>query len=966
MLKIKFLLSLVFFLVYNVSQAQRYSFIEFSTAEGLPQSQVSAITQDSDGYLWVGSFGGVSKFNGEKFINYGKNNGLLTNVVTHLNIIDNDLFIGHDNGISIKSKTDSFQTVNFPNSQDIANTTSICKLDNEIYIATNGLGLFKLDGQKMTAIKESPKRIRFMKIAPDGGLYLATREGIIVYNEQTFKSHEKIPKGTFSDIHIHNDSIYASTFDGFVYKYANNEVEIIYDNPDVPIRKVFVDKQNEVWINSRYGVNKLCKKVIEINENSGLPINDVNLIFQDREENIWLGTGGRGLLKFCGETFLHYNKINGLPSELIISIIEVDNKELWLSSFDKGVFKANLKHDPVSIEPIEFITSTVWSSTKNKESLFFGSLFGLYLYENNEWRVFRSKNGLIGDKVTGLKTNENTVYIGTNENVIIYKDGKFKGLTTEGNEILSARDFAFDQDKVYVGARAGLYEISQGKIINFYNFEGGINSLEYDKNGVLWVGTESGLYNNESGEFKIFQLDEFGASDYINFLLSAEQSVFIGTNNGLYEYDINEKKKFQYGINSGLVDLETNLNSAYLDKQNNLWFGTVAGLMQMILSKRGEQRREIKPKLNITSVSINFKAINPHVFKEKNTEFNYSENNFLFEFDGLYLTNPKKIQYRYFLEGFSEEWSPLSSSSSINFTNLKPGYYNLMVQAVLLGEIYSEPLELEFNITPPFHQTIWFYGIIFILVASIVFFLDRLRTQRIKRKSYQLNLEVKSKLIELEQQSLNASMNRHFIFNALNSIQYYINSADTKSANRYLTRFAKLIRKNLDSSHAENGMVSLTDELERLQLYLDIETMRFKDKFDYHITVDPTVEVGLLKVPAMFLQPFVENSIIHGVLPLKDKKGEIKISVTDHLDHIRIEVADNGIGIDSSLTNKKDIEGDHYSRGVKITKGRIELLQKISARSIELIGPRQINENDNSIKGTQVIIKILKQFLENK
>src|SRR5690554_8094155 len=104
-----------------------------------------------------------------------------------------------------------------------------------------------------------------------------------------------------------------------------------------------------------------------------------------------------------------------------------------------------------------------------------------------------------------------------------------------------------------------------------------------------------------------------------------------------------------------------------------------------------------------------------------------------------------------------------------------------------------------------------------------------------------MRLEFQNKLSKLEQQSLNASMNRHFIFNALNSIQYYINTSDTKSANKYLSRFAKLIRKNLDSSYHEDGMVALSDEIERLKLYLDLESMRFIDRFDYAIEIEDEI-----------------------------------------------------------------------------------------------------------------------------
>jgi sensor histidine kinase YesM len=320
------------------------------------------------------------------------------------------------------------------------------------------------------------------------------------------------------------------------------------------------------------------------------------------------------------------------------------------------------------------------------------------------------------------------------------------------------------------------------------------------------------------------------------------------------------------------------------------------------------------------------------------------------------------LSYQYYLTGFSDDWSPVMKNNNINFTNLPPGEYTLRFRALNNMNTFSDELTKSFSILPPFYRTWWFYTILSVAVILILIFIDRFRVNRLAQRNYQLRLEYENKLTKFEQQSLNASMNRHFIFNALNSIQYYINSSDKQSANKYLSRFAKLIRKNLDSSHRKDGMVALGDEIERLRLYLDLESMRFTDRFDYEINLDPHVEPEMLKVPAMFLQPFVENSIIHGILPLKDKKGMIKINVTDHLEHIRIEIIDNGIGIDRSVYEKNE-ENDHESQGMLITKGRIELLQKISAKSIEMIGPRQINENDNSISGTVVIFKLIKQYL---
>ena len=206
-------------------------------------------------------------------------------------------------------------------------------------------------------------------------------------------------------------------------------------------------------------------------------------------------------------------------------------------------------------------------------------------------------------------------------------------------------------------------------------------------------------------------------------------------------------------------------------------------------------------------------------------------------------------------------------------------------------------------------------------------------------------------------------MNRHFIFNSLNSIQYFINTQDKLSANRYLTSFAKLIRKNLDTAAEGDNMVSLTQELERLELYLSLEAMRFKERFHYEIDTN-AIDTDSVTVPAMLLQPFVENSIIHGILPDETKKGRIDVVLKVIANQLEICIDDNGIGIDFSIKKKANFQGDHKSQGMEITSKRITLIRTILKKDYELIGPFQMMNPDNSIKGTRVLLKIPLENLE--
>ena len=204
-------------------------------------------------------------------------------------------------------------------------------------------------------------------------------------------------------------------------------------------------------------------------------------------------------------------------------------------------------------------------------------------------------------------------------------------------------------------------------------------------------------------------------------------------------------------------------------------------------------------------------------------------------------------------------------------------------------------------------------------------------------------------------QLLLSELNPHFIFNALNSIQYYINRNDKQAANKYLTSFAKLMRKNLDSS--QDTQSTLADELVRLRLYIELEHMRFKEKFTYQINVEPGINAETIQIPAMLLHPYVENSIWHGILP-SEKQGEVTVDVRklNNNGSIEIVIRDNGIGIDTSIGSKSDASRSHDSKGMKITHSRIDLLRKMTNKRMFIEGPSQLIANNKSTGGTEVRI----------
>ena len=243
------------------------------------------------------------------------------------------------------------------------------------------------------------------------------------------------------------------------------------------------------------------------------------------------------------------------------------------------------------------------------------------------------------------------------------------------------------------------------------------------------------------------------------------------------------------------------------------------------------------------------------------------------------------------------------------------------------------------------------YGLAgFILLSIIIGFL-LLRSSR--HKTQRQISEMKRKISDVTQANLRQQMNPHFIFNTLNSIQYYMYQHDKLATNNYLTKFSSLMRKVLENS--QHTSVNLRDEIDALKLYLDLESLRFKDKFDYEIIIDEEIDTLLFKVPAMLIQPYVENSISHGLMP-REGKGVIRIELKLKKDYIVCTIEDNGIGREAAM-DMKTRDGNHNSLGTHITSSRLDLVNSLYDSSLKTVYTDLKDENEEA-KGTRVEIHI--------
>lgn len=997
-LKTYFIKSLIIsgFLFFSFAAiSQQYNFINYTSDHGLAQSQVTSIIQDKNGYLWFSTFGGASRFDGKHFKNFSKQEGLINNQLFSSMIDSKNRIWFTGLGGFCYYENGKFKSVKLREDLSKLNVVSICEdKHGTFWIAIERAGVASYKNGKITYYvnNEIPSNVRAVVSGKDTKIWISTRDGLYYYENGSFKNfpiNEDTDKNIsfveFSD----KGEMWIATFDEGVFHYENNQFKN-YTTEDGLIsnwiRHIFYDKNGTVWFSAKNGTSKFSNNEFKnFTVAQGLTNPNINCVGQDIEGNIWLCTDGKGILRFSGEAFTNFTIADGLPSDFIMSAVQDDQNNIWFTSYGKGVCMYDGESFHILDEDAGLSNNTVWCSAYDGKYVWFGTSYGLSRYDGKSFVNYYEEDGLISDKITSLLYENGNLWIGSQGGLTLLKDGKFKNFSVEqgfsGTNVRAV--YKCKKGKIWLGTSSGVYIYQNNAFKNvLHDLPGNDNtvySITEDNQETIWIGTKSGLYFFRNDKFIKTGFSDRANAGVVNFLIAENDLLWIGTNASIYT--LNAKKYLTENnleVNhftklEGIRGDETNLNAAFRDNQGNYWFGTDGGLVRFDPKKRKQGINEVEAFIHIENVKmfledVDWKKFTDQINPENNLptklSVKYTKNHFTFYFQGICFSNPDKVRYQFKLEGFDPDWSPVTEATFATYSNLPPGDYKFMVRASNDSGVWNKnEAVFSFTITPPFWLTWWFFILCGLITILIIVGFYRWRIAAINRKNRTQQLEYQSRLMSLEQQSLNASMNRHFIFNALNSIQYYINKQDRLEANKYLTSFAKLIRKNLDSSVSGN-LVSLTEELERLKLYLSLELMRFKDKFEYEIVFENQVDTDSMKIPPMLLQPYVENSIWHGILPM-DHCGKITIQIAFKNNVLLVDILDNGIGIETSMKNKEKSSHGHVSRGIQINISRLSLLKQMTNENLMIQGPEEIKDEGGKVCGTRVHLAIPQVFSAN-
>lgn len=799
MLFLKKIIVFFLFLLFGSSAfAQTYNFKNYNTEQGLPQSQVLSIFQDHSGNMWFGTnSGGVGKYDGNKFTTISDNDGLINNVV--FSIVENqknELVFGTSKGLSVYN---GFQYKNY-NEKDGLKNSWIFKLlrdDDKIWIGTQE-GVFILKDEKIYRFQldsildkasvfsmflDSQKRIWFATI----------NDGAICYNpaNNTFSHYDKSNglQGSFvfAIAETPDQEILIGTVSGLNIIDTKNKVRNGDHIPRqfyIAFRSILVTSKNEQLFGSEdIGLLSYHNFALRrYNLSNGLTFNTILCLFEDREHNIWIGTDGSGVYKYSGDRFVYYSKQDGLPENYVNAVVQDKKGDYWVALRNSGLSRISgstvenyrfNKQNANAIPDNDIKTAL----TADDGKIYFGTRDGLCVYENGKFTTISDFDFRHQYILSLFQDSRKTIWIGTN-------NGLFKlqnGIISEAKAVNALRQkdipfpiFCTSEDKygvIWVGTENGVikYEKESITIIsdknNFTNRRTSNIIKDFKQN--LWFGTEEGLFNYDYKTFtKISQRNGL-SSNFINFSqIDNSDRLFIGTNTGIDVLDLKDfyNKKItikHFGKEDGLISVESNSNASCKDKDGRILIGTINGLE--IYDPRFDQKNFQEALTKINSVKLFFgqedlikysDGFDSSSILPKKLNLPFNKNHVTFHFIGVSLTAPEKVMYQYKLEGLeNDSWTPPTSKTEATFSSLPPGHYKFMVKAMNNDGLWNtDPVSYEFDISPPWYKTWWFYTLSAMTLVAGIWLYNSMRTKKLIADKQKLELQVAERTKELREE----------------------------------------------------------------------------------------------------------------------------------------------------------------------------------------------------------------------
>jgi hypothetical protein len=949
--------------ISSLLKAQEPYAVNITHKDGLPSNNVFQVFQDTKGYIWIAHQDGLSRYDGYEFLNYTSpyQNSRAGSFITE--DVKGRIWYENFDGHLFYVENDS---LNYFSAAQTLGYVPFCVSEKHLFVLNfDGVQIFDIQSLKLVKSIKQPLNEIEHAVCSNEDLFFISDNIFYKVNPQL----ELISNNFFVGKLIQTKKIVLYKNQLLIYSKHNEKQELYYFDQHLNflntkviagpefIQGGFVIK-DQFWLASSNGLVVVDLKSENTPQKRLFERNSVSNVLQDAQGNFWISTLNKGIYLINNIN----NSIHTFKDFSPTKIFPYNNGILF--STQEGTMVSS------SSNLTEFKTLLQDNEKVSINYSYFDSIHQQVFYASKGFTCF------------SIPLNKSVKHINMSVKDMVRIDHKYLGIAASGfyglildpsadMKLISEWDDCFKHHKS-----------TDYQDLAYFNPEVRAKSIDYNpENKCIVVATNSGLFLRTIETEKELQLngDSFYADKVFwhNGLIYAletkgdlytvdEKGTFtlLNPSLGLPHLEIKRVKKLgnELYIISGrsihvydllsktirLIDFHITY-ATYLDIEkinNKLFILTNDGLIHVAAN-------ESKNEPLLARFHFNYIKVNDTKFLgQSNFSLAHYENNIQVNFSvidfGKSFNNP--IFYRL----NNQEWITLNKDSrTLLFSSLSPDNYVLEFK---IGDAVVDE-KIYFEINPPYWQKWWFYLAFAILLLIIGFLFFRWRIVSDRKKITLLNekIQLEQSLSKSILTAIKSQMNPHFFYNALNTIQAFIYTNDNKTANAYLAKFSKLTRTVLEMS--ERDTVSLSEEFKALNLYLELEKMRFSKNFNYTLHTENIESPTMIEIPPMLIQPYIENAIKHGLL---HREGERKLEISFNLivpNLLEVIIEDNGVGRKKSGELNQMKNEKHSSFSSHANQKRLEILNEHNSDNSAIDIIDKYDSDGNSL-GTKVVLNI--------